>query len=988
MRAERVPIRATYRVQFTPDRFRFVDATSLVPYLDRLGISHLYAAPHLKSRAGSAHGYDVVDHHRVKPELGSDAELEDLHRALGDRGMSMLVDWVPNHMGTGSENPLWMDVLENGPSSSYARFFDVDWRPVKSALTHRVLVPVLGDHYGNVLERGEIAVRYADGAFTVSYWDHRFPVGPRGYAMLLEHDLQRLRRDTSPGDAALEELLSILTAVKNLPLQTETDEHKLVERRREKEVIKRRLAGLTERSPEIRSHVDDAVRAINGTPGDLRSFERMHALLEMQGYRLAFWRVAAEEINYRRFFDVNELVAIRMEEPAVFAHAHRLLLTWIARGWIQAIRIDHPDGLFDPRDYFLRLKAAALAARCRAIHAVGGDSAELDASLDARCLEEVRRADRDTDISIFVEKILSREERLPESWNVTGTTGYDFLNAVNGLFVDATQGRALDRIYVKVTGDRQPFDEMVRDCKRLILETALVSEIQVLAHRLDEISEADPRTRDFTLGNLREALVETISRFPVYRTYVDSTTGQVHERDRAVVEQAIASARGGSPVTGASVFDFLRDILLARPPAYADPGAASDRRAFLGKFQQLTPPAMAKGIEDTAFYRFHRLVSLNEVGGEPETPPIGPDEFHRRNRQRQEQGFDSLLATSTHDTKRSEDARTRIDSISELADDWGRAVSRWMRMGLATRDASTGVRPAPGDEYLFYQSLAGVWPNGEIDADDRKSLAERLERYLIKAAREAKVHTSWINPSADYERSLAGLAHGVIARPARHAFWSSFLPLQRQIAWAGMHSSLAQVVLKLAAPGVPDFYQGCELWNLRLVDPDNREAVDFERMSRMLGDLEREHATPGGDRLAARLAASPADGRVKMFVTWRGLSVRTSHRATFESGEYVPLEVSGARARHVVAFARVGSDGAVVVVVGRLWLTLARTARAAPALDALSLTGEVWADTRVSLPASLRRELCDAFTGKSLGARSALDVADLLHPLPVALLHT
>jgi (1->4)-alpha-D-glucan 1-alpha-D-glucosylmutase len=1003
IRGHQRPVRASYRVQFDPRHFKFADATKLVTYLDALGISHLYAPPHLKARAGSTHGYDVIEHGQVNPELGSEEELAELHGRLGEKAMSMLVDWVPNHMGTGAENALWMDVLESGPSSAYARFFDIDWHPFKTGMSNKVLVPLLGDQYGVILERRELKLRFERGAFSVGYWEHRFPVAMRGYAQVLSHELERLVKDAGNDAVDVQELQSIITSINNLPPATETDAARNAEGRREKEVVKRRLAALYESSATVRAHVDRAIEAHNGQADAPESLALLDRLMSGNAYRLAYWRVAGEEINYRRFFDINELAAIRMEDPEVFRHTHRLLVSWIAKGWIRAMRIDHPDGLYDPTGYFRRLQAAALTACCREAHArQDGEKTpweQLEAPLSEKCLEEVAKISQPASLPLYVvvEKILARRERVPTSWAVNGTTGYDFLNAVNGLFVDRDSESVLTTLYLRLAHQKPDFAELVSECKRFVLRTAFAPEVQVLAHRLVRIAESDYRTRDFTLGSLTAALTEIIAFFPVYRTYIGSGDEPIDERDRQYVEQAVARAKRGAAATSTSVFDFVRDILLKNHPPRTTPEQIEERTAFTGKFQQLTPPALAKGMEDTAFYRYNRLVAQNEVGGEPERMGVSVGEFHAQNRERVKAGSASLLSTTTHDTKRGEDARLRIDALSEMPIAWRRQLSQWVRLNRRYKKDLDG-RPAPdrNDEYLLYQTLVGTWPGGQLDGDALETYIRRLEAYMMKAVREAKVHSSWINQDPAYEEACAGFVRAVLSRPPDDPFISMVIEWTDRVAWAARQSSLSQVVLKVASPGVPDFYQGSEEWDLRLVDPDNRGPVDFVALERRLDELITRAAGEGGlAELVRELTGAAHDPRIKLFTIWRCLQLRRRHPETFTLGDYTPLDAAGKHAPNVVALSRSSAKGTVVAVVGRMFARL-REERA-PSLSDAERTGLAvgpawWETTRVMLPAAMDRgRFKDQLTGRAVSmitvaGQPCLNVAEVFAVLPVALL--
>lgn len=985
---------ATYRVQLHKG-FGFRDALAIVPYLNALGVSTLYTSPLLRAKSGSLHGYDVVDHAQLNPEIGTEEELRALSAALRERGMGLVVDVVPNHVGIGRENARWMDVLENGLASINARFFDVEWAPLKQELGGKILLPILGDHYGAVLERGELKLHFASeqGSFFIDYWEERLPCAPRSYMLILRHGLLDLEQTLAADDVHLQELLSILTALDNLPPRATTVPAKIVERHREKEVIKRRLAALVEASATIRAHVDRAVAAFNGvdeegkpTTDDSTRFDLLDHLLEHQAYRVAFWRVAGEEINYRRFFDINALAAIRQEDAVVFEETHRLYFELLDQGIVDGMRIDHPDGLYDPAEYLRNLQEEAVARAAKK---------KLGADEFARIEPELRiayrtRAERDPGnqslrpLFVVVEKILSRKERIPDRWLIDGTTGYEFLNLLNGLFVErANAGRLEETWSHALTHDRGgrlvDFHDLVRRNKRLIMKTAMVSEINVLAHRLSALSERSRRTRDFTLNSLRRALVETVAAFPIYRTYVDGWI--VDDRDRAYIEQAIAMARVGDDELIGQTFDFVRSVLLMEPVLGNAEGTRREHLAFVMKLQQVTGPVMAKGLEDTTFYVYNRLVSLNEVGGEPEHFGVPVEVFHRTNLARAQRFPASLLASSTHDTKRSEDVRARINVLSELPDAWDRFLEV-AREANAHRRVRIGDAMAPdaAEEVLFYQTLLGAAPTWPLPREEQGTFRDRIVAYMLKATKEAKVNNSWTNHRPEYDEAITSFVDAVLAAPADDPFVEEFRRLHRRVVRVGRLNALSQQLLKIASPGVPDIYQGTETWDLSLVDPDNRRPIDYDARKKLLGEIE---ARTDRAAFARELAARPDDPRAKLFVTHHALLTRRADPELFRDGAYVPLDVVGPRARHVVAFARV-RDGRVAVVV-------------APRLVA-GVLGErgAWRDTFVALPDEVAElldadQLTDVFSGESRRAiaregGAAFAVAELFADFPLVLL--
>jgi (1->4)-alpha-D-glucan 1-alpha-D-glucosylmutase len=968
---------STYRLQLHQE-FDLDAAAALVPYLQALGISDLYLSPILAAAPGSRHGYDVVAYDRVNPELGGEAAFRRLAAACTQRGMGIVLDFVPNHMGIGPTNAWWMDLLENGPSSLHAEAFDVDWTPVKRELGHKVLVPVLGDQFGRVLERGELKLARDGGALQIRYWDHLFPVAPRSVPLVLRHRLPELAERLGPTDAGVQELESICTALEKLAPRTETSSPAVLERAREKEVAKRRLGALCEQSEAVRAHLDETLRIFNGTPGDPRSFDLLQKLLDAQAYRLAFWRVAGEEINYRRFFDVNGLAAIRMEEPAVFAEAHRVVLGLLRDGLASGLRIDHPDGLYVPAAYFRRLQASYLLERCRALAAekgVGFD-ASLEPALMERIFAELSQARLPRrQLYVVVEKVLVGPEPLPDAWDVDGTTGYELLAALSGLYVDPAGERTFETLFARAAGGHEAWREVLAEKKRLVMSASMASELNMLAHRLSGIAETDRRTRDFTLNELTRALVEYVALFPVYRTYV-TRRGEVEERDRAVVEATIARARRRSPVVDPSIFDFLRDVILQRTPeGLGDP----ERQAwveFALRLQQVTGPVHAKAAEDTGFYTYVRLASLNEVGGEPDRFGTPPAEVHRLLETRRARMPGSLSPGTTHDTKRSEDVRLRMSALTELAGDWRSMVGRWNRAHRAqARKAGGRPAPDPRDEYFIYQTLVGAFPDEGLvpGTPAHADFVARMVAYFQKALREAKRHTSWTSPDEEYEAGVRAFLERVLSTPA---FLAQLAPLAARLARAGRVSSLSQLAVRLFAPGVPDVYQGTELWDLSLVDPDNRRPVDWDRRRGALEDL-RAQLEGGADRAAlARSLADPValvDGRARLLLLHCGLSARAADRELFLEGDYRELAATGRDAGHVFAFARTRGARAALCAAPRL------------VLSALERNGgTLKLDGQLPVP-GLPRRWRDAVTG-ARHAGESLPLAALVADFPVALL--
>ncbi len=996
--------RATYRVQFHSE-FKFQAATEQIPYWKSLGISDVYASPYLKAVPGSKHGYDIVDHSTLNPDVGN---ADDFHRftdALDANGMGHILDWVPNHMGVScDDNPWWQDVLENGPGSKHSSYFDIDWNPPKTDLQGKVLLPVLGEQFGKVLESGQLKLEFQNGTFLVRYYSRRFPISPPTYRQILQYKLDELSTILPNDDPNALEFHSILTAVSHLPSASEMNSMSREERYREQEIIKRRLQRVCEECPPLRDRIYQNVEAFNGKVGDPASFDLLDKLLAEQSYRLSFWRVAADEINYRRFFDVNELAAVCMERPEVFEDAHAFVFRLLDEGLVDGLRIDHADGLYDPTAYLWQLQERRFLQICHAEFAKITTSTteispeeqsaverephfewpEIESGLKQR-FASLRETDKNSivlkPLYLVVEKILERNERLPQNWPIHGSTGYDFVNDVNGLFVEGKNARKFEAIYSKFAEIRTEFEELVYEAKRLILRASMSSELHVLGHSLDRISERSRWTRDFTLHGLIQALREVIACFPVYRTY---TVGcGILERDRRYVEQAIARAKRRNHDISSAIFDFVREVLLLEKTESLPEEELRLRQGFVGRFQQLTGPMMAKAVEDTTFYRYNRLVSLNEVGGDPQRFGVSVEEFHQLNLERLSQRPFAMLATSTHDTKRSEDVRARIDVLSEMPDEWKRRVSQWGRWNKRKKQKLDGdIVPSRNDEYLLYQILVGTWPQEPPHGDDLTNYVSRIQQYMIKAVREAKQDSSWIAPNEPYEQETATFVATILCDSPLSAFRVDFEPWARQIAQCGMWNSLSQTLLKLTSPGIPDIYQGTELWDLSLVDPDNRRSVDYERRSQLLGEL-RDHVADAAKRpqFASDLLQSAGDGRIKLFVHLIALELRRRHPELLTTGAYVPVQVTGSRAAHVCAFIRRSGSGAAIVLVPRLVGGLASPLGTAP------IGSEVWKDTAIILPAELASQSWkNLFTGETIEAKTSLPVSQILERFPVGLL--
>jgi (1->4)-alpha-D-glucan 1-alpha-D-glucosylmutase len=1009
---------ATYRIQFAPGKMAFRDVAGIVPYLDELGISHLYASPYLKARAGCSHGYAIVDYTELNPELGAANDYRAMVDALHDRAMGQILDVVPNHMSaTPGENLWWNDVLENGPASPHAVYFDIDWRPVKEELRNRLLLPILGHQYGQVLESGELKLEYQAGAFVLRCYQSLLPIDPRTYSAILTHGLESLKESLPSDSDELRELESIVTALEHLPARTHTEPGDVSERQREKEVVKGRLRTLADRSAAIAAFIGRNVQEFNGTPDDSHSYDNLDTLLDAQVFRLSHWKAAADEINYRRFFDINELAAVCMEAPEVFAQSHRLAFDLLVRGDVDGLRIDHIDGLYDPVEYLRRLQKGYLLALGKSLFQRATEThplperqfncppnsdapagtpppwSDLESTFLASVTELTCADQAALPLYLVAEKILGVDENLPEQWLLAGTTGYDFLSSVAGLFVDPLGLAELTNIYSRFIDERRDFREVTHQSKLAIFRTAMSSDLQLLAHRLNRISERHRRSRDFTLNTLRIALREILACFSVYRTYIRE--GCVSERDRQIVCRASAQAKRRNPAANAAVFDFIRDVLLLEGPPELDEAGRHEREMFVGRVQQVTSPVMAKGVEDTAFYRYFPLASLNEVGGDPVRGATSLEEFHLHNQARQAAWPQSLICTTTHDTKRSEDSRARINVLSEIPHLWRKAVNRWARLNRRHhREVDGQPAPSRNDEYLFYQSLVGVWPLTPPDGKNLHDLVDRLAAYMEKATHEAKVHTSWINPDSEYDVAVREFVAIVLDDHPKNRFLADFRRFHEQVVNWGLYSALSQVLLKLTSPGVPDIYQGQELWDFSLVDPDSRRPVEFAHRRKMLTRLQKDMGRNDRSLLsvAGQLAQNPRDPRLKLLVTWRSLQFRRQHADLFQNGDYIPLEVTGAKARHLCAFARQrlppsGVERTMAVVIAPRMLAQLTQLPGEAATAPPPLGSSIWEDTQIILEDVASSPLRNVFTGETCSPKDfRILVADALAEFPVALL--
>ena len=981
---ESLPL-STYRLQLNSE-FRFEDARRLVRYLHQLGISHCYTSPILKARAGSAHGYDLVDHNQISPEIGTEGDFRSLVHELHAHGMGLILDTVPNHMGIGpGTNPWWQDVLQNGRASVHADFFDIDWEPLKEELRDKVLIPILRNTYGEELECGNIKLKFEEGRFLVTYFDNVVLVDPQTIPLIFKPVAELRAPRDAHDDRSIREFRALLADLRQMPPNNCTDPELTARRQREIPILARRMAKLAA-DPPVASLIAESLRDLNGSPGDHASFDRLHALLEAQAYRLAFWQVSGEEINYRRFFDINDLVGLRMEDPRVFAETHSLIRRLLADGLINGLRIDHPDGLLNPAQYFQRLQMLYAASRCcGAEPADATDDDGIEHTVKAAFEEYNRTNGAAAPLYLLVEKILEHGEQLPQ-WTVDGTVGYDFGNLVNGVLIDSRNGRYFTNLYARILDTVLDPHTIVYESKLEVMLKALSSEVNVLSHLLDRIAMRDRRARDFTRLVLRNVIRETIACFPVYRTYIDER-GEVSDQDRGAIEQAIADAKRRNP-DFLPAFDFLRNVLLLKgndegPVVYG----YSRQLYFTLKFQQLTGPVMAKGLEDTTCYVYNRFVSVNEVGGSPADFGIPVDEFHRGNEVRALRWPHSMLSTSTHDTKRSEDVRARLDVLSEMPRPWTSAVMRCRRINRARKVAISDGRLVPdnNEEYLLYQTIVGALPMQMEGERELQDFTGRIQQYMEKAVHEAKVNLSWLNPNPEYVEALKEFIRRILNpqwRGRSNLFWESLQKFMPAVKYFGAINSLSQTLLKLTCPGIPDIYQGQELWDLSLVDPDNRRPVDFGLRARLLESIHSRHNGESAATLGRDLLQNYQDGAIKLWMTERLLNFRQQHPALFSHGSYVPLASSGGKKEHVIAFARSHGKEIAVVAAPRLAYSLMRGSEEPP-------VGSAWGDTTIAFEQCIPvKELRNVFTGEAVAFRNgnSLLCRDLFAQLPFALL--
>lgn len=946
-----VPL-ATYRIQFHPPMI-LQKATELVEYLDLLGVSHCYASPLLKAKPGSAHGYDVVNHAAINDELGSLQDFESFVAKLHAQGMGLIFDMVPNHMYIGcADNIWWYDILENGPSSPYANYFDIDWHPPKEALNNKVLLPLLEQQYGLSLESQSLSIAYRAGAFFVAVASAWLPTDPKSWTLILEPIANQAEKQLPIDDASLLELKSIVTAASHLPPMDEPTLENIEERHREKEVIKKRLFNVFADNFFLSHVLERHLTDLNGTLKNPASFDRIENFLDAQAYRLCFWRVACDEINYRRFFDVSELAGINTNNPEVFESIHHLAFDLIKKGMIDGLRIDHIDGLWDPEKFLFDIQ------------------------------NQIARP-----TYTVVEKILTLNEKLRPEWATDGTVGYDFLNQLNGLFVFHKNKMIIQNIYTRFTDVHTNIGDLIYQCKKLILIVSMPSELSILTRKLERIAEQHRNSRDFTQQGLKGALMDVIACFPVYRSYIRSKEGIIHEEDSQYILTAIARAKRFNAAMSGSIFDFIQSVLLLQFPPALNEQQKLERENFVMRFQQLTGPVMAKGVEDTAFYRYFPLASLNEVGNSPYSFSTNLGDFHKKNQERLEAYPHAMTATSTHDNKRSEDVRARINVLSEIPKEWELAIERWASINLSHKiQEGDEVMPSANDEYLFYQTLAGTWPLLPMDGSCHDCYVDRIAAYMEKAVKEAKIHTSWINPNPSYDHAMHQFVLKALKNENANPFLLDFKTFIPQIIHAGLLNSLSQVFLKLTTPGIPDIYQGNEIWDFSLVDPDNRRPVDFENRRSLLVSL-KINENESRQKLIEKLMANQMDGRIKLYLTMQTLKIRKRLKELFTQGSYLPLEAAGDKSGHIIAFLRTFENKTLICISTRFFASLIDN-------PSFSIPEGSWNQTHIRLPENLKGSVFHNFLtdeetfSKEIEGKCALCLESAFKTLPFALLET
>ncbi|MBD2482572.1 malto-oligosyltrehalose synthase [Planktothrix sp. FACHB-1365] len=926
----RIPL-ATYRIQFNPD-FNFNQTKEIIAYLQELGISDLYASPIFKARSGSTHGYDVVDPNQLNPELGTQEDFDQLMEEVKNNGMGWLQDIVPNHMAYDSQNQYLTDIFEFGSDSDYLEFFDIDWKHPYSDFQGRVLAPLLGDFYGNCLENGQLKISYGEAGLSVNYYSLKFPLKIESYTYLITPRLKELEERLGRRHPNVIKLLGVLYVLKNIPHEESSQD-----RRSQAVFAKGLLWELYQENSDIQKFIDENIEYLNGKTGDPESFNFLDQLLSEQFFRLSYWKVGAEELNYRRFFTVNELISVKVEDEKVFNKTHDLIFKFVRSGKFTGLRIDHIDGLYNPLQY----------------------------------LQGIR--EKVGNVYLTVEKILDIEENLPSSWPMEGTSGYEFLIYLNNLFCQRKNEDRFSQIYRDVTGLSVSFKQLLIDKKRLIADRNLAGDADNLAGLLKRIAGQYRYGRDFTLHGLQTAILEVLVRFPVYRTYINE--GQVSEEDRYYVQFAIQEAKGQHPEL-INELNLIEKFLLLEYDDYLSDENKQLWLHFVRKLQQFSGPLTAKGVEDTLFYVYNRFVSLNEVGGAPYQFGISSDTFHQFNKKQAKSWPHKMNTTSTHDTKRSEDLRARLNVISEIPDEWEAQVRTWIALNRDHKIETDGrIIPDGNDEYFLYQNLIGSYPFYEAEYPE---FVERVKQFAIKAVREAKVHTAWLRPDSVYEEGFFTFVDKILNPSEDNQFLQEFRNFQQKIAFYGIFNSLSQTLIKITSPGLPDFYQGTELWDLSLVDPDNRRFVDYQKRMQFLEEIKRR-SQEDILSLIEELKSTPEDGRMKLFLIYQGLIVRKQYLEVYQQGTYIPLEITGDYAEHILAFARTYGQQIIITIVPQFLTNLVEPKQ-------FPLGQMIWKDTAIEIPEEWSTDWEDTLTHQLIKGSPSLKIGDILTVFPVALL--
>jgi (1->4)-alpha-D-glucan 1-alpha-D-glucosylmutase len=927
----RIPV-ATYRLQLNP-AFGFKQAREITAYLSALGISDIYASPVFRAKKGSHHGYDVVDMNSLNPDLGTKKDFDELVKDLKKSGMGWMQDIVPNHMSFDGENQQLMDVLENGPNSQYYDFFDIEWDHFYEGLRNRLLAPFLGRLYGESLDEKEITLGYEKNGFHIHYYEMKLPLKIESYSTIITHRLEELINKTGDEHPALINFHGVLHSLENLPSSGD----KMTERYRQIQFIKRMLWKLYTNEKDIKFFIDENIAMFNGAKESGGDLQLLDALLSEQLFRLSFWKVATEELNYRRFFNINGLICLRMEDENVFDKTHSFILDLIKRKKIDGLRIDHIDGLYNPSAYLKKLREKA------------------------------------GDIYISVEKILEPGEELPALWAVQGTTGYDFLNYVNGIFCNEKNGSTLNKLYYSFSGMKTSYETILHEKKKLIIEKDMTGDVDNLAHLLKGISSRDRYGYDITLYGIKKAIVEILALFPMYRTYI--RYDYYSDTDRHIIKETLNRAKAMNPAFFYEL-NFLERFLLLEFSEYHTVQDKKDWGHFISRFQQLTGPLMAKGFEDTTLYVYNRLLSLNEVGGSPDKFGTSETEFHEFNIKRSRRLPHTMNTTSTHDTKRGEDVRARINVLSEIPELWGEYLRKWGRLNRRKKKSKKGVTiPDRNDEYFLYQTCIGAFP---FHAEEMESFRERLKEYVIKAVREAKVYTEWLKPDTDYEENYVAFIEKILETSDQNQFLRDFLPFQKMVAFYGMFNSLSQTLIKIASPGIPDFYQGTEFWDLNLVDPDNRRPVDFSLRTWLFNEMKSREADDI-QKLISELLFTKEDGRIKLFLMYKALAVRQKQRNLFEKGSYIPLETGGKHKDNIIAFAYEYKPQWAITVAPRFLTQVVKE-------NQHPLGKKVWDDTHIVLPDEAPDLWKQEITAADVEGKKTLLVGDALEHFPCSLL--